>query len=97
MRRDGNWQAVAAAMQKARAAGLRFDAHIYSGVISAMGRAKKYDLVLQLQQQMHADGVKPAASVYGAMMDACSKNGLAQQTVKLLREMRAIEASHCCH
>jgi hypothetical protein len=49
-------------MQKVRAAGLRFDAHIYSGVISTMGRTNKYDLVLQLQQQIHAD-VKPTASV----------------------------------
>eukprot|EP00953_Heterococcus_sp_UTEX-ZZ885_P003031 2166-Heterococcus_DN1.PRE.1 len=42
MRRDGNWQAVAAAMQKARAAGLRFDAHIYSCLAAAAVNACRW-------------------------------------------------------
>ncbi|KAK3150562.1 hypothetical protein QOZ80_3AG0234820 [Eleusine coracana subsp. coracana] len=47
----------------------------YNVVLCAVGRARRWDLVLMLWNEMHFCGVVPNNSTYGTLIDVCCKGG----------------------
>ncbi|KAL6660158.1 hypothetical protein ACP70R_002280 [Stipagrostis hirtigluma subsp. patula] len=47
----------------------------YNVVICAVGRVRKWKLVLRLWHEMHSCGVAPDNSTYGTLIDVCCKGG----------------------
>jgi pentatricopeptide repeat protein len=47
----------------------------YNVVLYAVGRARRWDLVLLLWHDMHSYGMAPDNSTYGTLIDVCCKGG----------------------
>ncbi|RCV08815.1 hypothetical protein SETIT_1G357000v2 [Setaria italica] len=59
----------------------------YNVVLCAVGRARRWDLVLSLWHEMHSCGVAPDNSTYGTLIDVCCKGGRERMTLLWLGDM----------
>ncbi|CAN6313956.1 unnamed protein product [Urochloa humidicola] len=59
----------------------------YNVVLRAVGRARRWDLVLRLWHEMHSCGVAPDNSTYGTLINVCCKGGRERVALPWLGDM----------
>jgi len=59
----------------------------YNVVLCTVGRARRWDLVLNLWHEMHSCGVAPDNSTYGTLINVCCKGGGERATLLWLGDM----------
>ena len=57
--------------QDMRARGVERTGITYSSLLQACEKAGRWQLALELYQEMHRDGIKPSAAVYNALIGVC--------------------------
>ena len=56
-----------------RARGIERTGITYSSLLQACEKAGRWQLALELFQEMHRDGIKPSAAVYNALIAVCGQ------------------------
>ncbi|CAG8566529.1 10254_t:CDS:2 [Ambispora gerdemannii] len=66
--------------------GVKCNVYFYNVLISKLGKARKYELVWDIYQEMKQRNIQPNAITYGALITACIRVSSEEKAVALMKE-----------